>query len=417
MKRLFSLMVIMSVLLGISVVYSQEANPTNKGKFTYGGLVRLYGYYESTVVDIDERYATGRFRQYFTYKKGNVKTVLKLEIDPTLGENGTGVYSSFIDWDADQKAIIEVKNAYLEFLLFKKLTVKAGIFGAKAPGDLIYIHDVPGVDFGIKLNDIAINLTWIKPVEGDVEKWYDDEDYLSLQANIPLGSNFTIMPGYILGISQGFGDTNTPVPQRDPAFADHIFEIAFSGNINPLFFNFAFAFGIGNDTMITNVTPKSGFTGSLDVGVKIKPLTIKAIVFMSSGDNTNTTSKEEMTGFSIYNKGFFPMQTPYFQASGDSLFMKGIGDMKADGVFSFGLDVGAKLLKDDALALNLIGAYFLTMNNSGNAYGAELSLLAGYTIIDKLSLYLQVSGFFEGNYYGAANNNRFAVAVGPKYSW
>lgn len=259
-KKRFILHCAVSMLLCAALAVSASAT-----ELKVRGNLDVYGMWStnltdhnSDVSDADNYMTTQRMRTYFDYVASeNLKAVLGLEIDNVWGDNWDNVGG---DWGTDGKGNIEVKHAYMDFILpDTQINIKAG---------LQYVA-LPGI-FG-------------NPVF--------DDDAAALVVSAPVTDMLSLAAGYSRGVDGSYNTADAE--SKSPLAGDNKDDIDMAFIAAPLSINdftlapyFAYAW-IGANTLGLEDDAKAWVLGA-NAALKITdPLSVAADLIygdMSAGD-------------------------------------------------------------------------------------------------------------------------------------
>lgn len=297
-----------AALVASASVFAQE-QPVETNPFKFSGAAYAYGAMFNTVKkDNSASYGSYRFRPYFTYATANTEATVKLEIDQILGGGNAGQ----ADVGNDEKAMIEVKAAYLKFGIpaVEGLSVKGGVDEYKTVGGFTC-----GTEIGLGLVNynagmIDLNLLMAKiwepnylDVKSDDATEKNDVTFYGVDATVKLSDEIKIRPA-LYAIN---GEKNQDASSSKVAFVGKtafIPSLGASAKFGNLSVDFAAAYG--NCAKDENDMKYSGYALDLAPSFKVSDdIKVGAFFTMLSGDdNTGDDKSKSFKAFMLKSDGW-----------------------------------------------------------------------------------------------------------------
>lgn len=309
MKKIFT---VLTIILSAASAFAQDA--PKESPFVFSGSAYAYGLtYQTTTKDATTSYSALRFRPYLGYKSGNVDAALKLEIDQVLGGGKAGQ----ADVGNDEKSIIEVKAAYLSYMLpfLPGLSVKGGADEYKTVGGFTC-----GTELGLGIvnfkNDM-VNFTlgsaklWqpsVTYVKDDPTTEKTTADFYIADATITVNESLKVRPAiYAIAVAKNAQATSTadqkiPVPFANKTAYVPSLGISFKADALSLDINGAY----GSCAKDDNDVKYSGYAIDVNPSYKVSDqITVGAYLTTLSGDkDTSTDKNESFKSFTLKQDGW-----------------------------------------------------------------------------------------------------------------
>ena len=381
-----------------------------------------------------------RLRPSFTIGKGDVKGIVKLEIDQDFGKEATDAGA---DAGTDNKEV-EVKWANLKFANFflEGLGVTAGLDGYKFP--LVVDNDfaLASINYSLDLDGITVKpvIAYIKITEfdqasnsaADVEDKDDVNAYaLDIPVKIALGDKdfIQVRPGFMYFA----GDNGT-------TFADlGVYNAALNitGSLEELFsFEVTGAYlggKTGDDDTVAEVKISAY---AADAIVTVNPLEmLKISVFgtMYSGDDTTddkaTNYVQPMKDLCGYGATFGRLflinaMDAAYQFGGQGTSPLYDQTAKTYGLMIYGINAEVKPIEGESLAIFAQFGYVTAAKEANAAgdkgLGMEIDLKVSYDIIPKTCIFVEAAYFLGGDVVVGPDSdedegqNGYEIALGCK---
>ncbi|MBN2403256.1 MAG: hypothetical protein JXN64_12760 [Spirochaetes bacterium] len=298
-----SLLIALAALFVTTNVFAQDAQKAAENQFKFNGAAYAYwANYQLAEKDKSAGYSAYRFRPYFSYNTANVEAALKFEIDQVFGKGTTGS----VDVGNDEKGIVEVKAAYLKFMLpfLQGASVKGGADEFKSVGGFVIGTEIGGGFFNYKNDMMNLNIVaaqvyepTIVDTKDDTTSEDDDSTFYAADIAFKVG-DISIRPAiYVITFEKNHTNTLTDTTAYIPS-------IGLSAKFGALNLDFAGAYGTASKD--ANDVKYSGYAVDLAPSFKASDdLKVGAFFTMLSGDDPESADEvESFNTFQLKGDGF-----------------------------------------------------------------------------------------------------------------
>ena len=423
MKRLSLLA--LAALFVTSSVFAQDAPKAPESPFKFNGAAYAYrAAYQFATKDKSADFSSYRIRPYFSYNTANVTAAVKLEIDQINGKGTTGA----ADVGNDEKGIIEVKAAYLDFKLpfVQGLSVKGGVDEFKSVGGFVIGTEIGGGFFNYKNDMMNLNIVAAQVYEpsltdtkDDTTTEDDDSTFYAFDLAYKMG-DITIRPAlYVINFEKNHTDTG--YMQDTTAY---IPSLGLSVKLGDFSIDLAGSYGTASKDAAD--VKYSGYAVDIAPSFKADALKVGAFFTMLSGNDPDTADKNEaFKNFSLKADGFGRMYILEAKMKFDNI------DEAAKNADVRGKNQGYTLA-GAMLEYNMSPFTFLVQGawaqlsqkdaNDENALGTEIDAAISYEVEKNASIIVEGAYLASGNaiksVVGATEKqNATYVGVGLNYKW
>lgn len=411
----------------IQAGFAQEVKSDYPLKVNVTGVV--YGTsYDAVMKDVNGDYSAIRMRPMFTYTNSDIEAVLMLEYDGLFGVKTTSddKISENVGLTSDKKGL-EVARAYIKSKIdaIPGLTIKGGIADYDYP--LIFGDNAPLVGLNYTSGIVNLNLVYMKPSEGELNKDKDDSQIYIADITFKI-ADATIRPAFFAyqcertAVVGHYKDSIGYMPALSMSLPMGAFGIDMTG-----------VFSIGKDKV-----NKSDYRAyAFDFAPYYQPtgsLKLTAFFTMVSGDdNIATGDNNSFLDASIDGRGIGINSFRLYIIEDGGAFTT-YSDVTATGTYTnyngymaFGASAGAEL---GLVKIKLQGAYVQAAKVASNQkrdMGIEVDANISYGITKSSTLYVEGAYLKAGKYYETTDTstgnagtveiqNPYYVNVGMKYS-
>ncbi len=424
------LVLIIFILGFASVSFAQEVKGDYPLKVNVTGVV--YGTsYDAVIKDTNGSYTAFRMRPLFTYANSDIEAVLMLEYDAVFGakeetdETAKSV-SEFTGFSGDKKGL-EVARAYIKSKIdmVPGLTIRGGIADYDFP--LIFGDNAPLVGLSYTAGIVNLNLVYMKPSEGELNKDKDDSQIYIADVIFRI-ADVVIRPAFFAYQCERAAEVGLYKDSIGymPALSLNLPMGAFGIDMTGVFV-------IGEDKI-----SKSDYRAyAFDAAPYYQPtgsLKLTAFFTMASGDdNIATGNNNSFLDATLDGRGAGINSYRLFILEDGGAFTT-YSDVTATGTYTnfngymaFGVSASAEL---GAVKVKIQGAYAQAMRvatGQKSDMGIEVDANIAYSVTRSSTLYVEGAYLKAGKYYETTNTSTglaatvesqdpYYVNVGMKYS-
>ncbi len=403
--KVFRVVAVVLLVLVVSFPIFSAGEKAKKDEvvtFTYGGWAGVYGVVSSKINQwfgtADTAGIYSRFRQSFAAQVGAAKAVVEFEMDPTFGTDGS---VSGAGVGTDLKGELQIRSAYIAFDK-SLLSMVAGLATPDMPTGLVLADDAPIVQIAATLGGVVAKFIYVTSSQQDGVLL---QNLLQFDLSFKAGG-FTINPAVAYKYQKDTGDD----------FTGFIPQVGLKGSLGALSIDAQVALGFGEQA--TSGNEYSGYSAQMTLGYDFGKIKNKVFMNLVSGDDPDTAKNESWNNFTAADDAIFPCMTHLFYYGWylDSMMGGGYADMMGNGkgALTWGYSISVALNDFSVYAL---GAYHITMNGSGDAYGTEVNIGVDWSIMKNLQINVGVDFFIQDSAVTAFDGVGTIFYLGTQINW